>query len=305
MRFQYFTAVKLCILKKLTNILATVCCCLLFFSFRCEKGIPEPTLFFDIGYEQQSLPAGVLDEASGLAASVANLGLLWVNEDSQRPTAIHLIQQNGEYRKKVFIKNVTNRDWEEMALADGPTAGKKYLYIAETGDNDQVYTEYAFYRFEEPLASVDTVFQSDVIRFKYADGSHDSEAFFVDPTTKDIYLITKREAKSRVYKLSYPQSTTSINTATFVTELQYNMATAASYSSQGELLIKNYSDIYYYKRGAGQSIADMLNPGIIKLQYNPEPQGEAISFAADDSGFFTLSEKAFARSVSLLYYRRK
>lgn len=265
----------------------------------------EPTMFFDIGYGQQPLPAGVLDEASGLAASVANPGLLWVNEDSQRPTAIHLIQQNGEYRKKIFIKNVTNRDWEEMALADGPTAGKKYIYIAETGDNDQTYSEYAFYRFEEPLASVDTVFQSDLIRFKYSDGSHDAEAFFVDPATKDIYIITKREAKSRVYKLPYPQSAASINSATFITELQYNMVTAASYSGQGELLIKNYGDIYYYKRGAGQSIAHMLNAGIIKLKYNPEPQGEAMSFAADDSGFFTLSEKAFARSVGIVYYHRK
>lgn len=292
-------------MKKLPVILSAFSCCILLFSFRCEKGRVDAPVFFDGGSEQHAVAAGIIDEASGLAASHANPGFLWVNEDSQRPTAIHLLEHNGQYRKKVFIKNVTNRDWEEIALADGPTAGKKYLYIAETGDNDQVHAEYIFYRFEEPMASVDTIFQADVIRFKYADGPHDSEAFFVDPTTKDIYVITKREAESRVYKIGYPQSTSGLNTASFVVELPYNMVTAASYSSQGELIIKNYSEVFYYKRGAGQSIADMLNPGILKLTYAPEPQGEAVAFAADNSGYFTLSEKAFAPAVSLIFYKRK
>lgn len=291
-------------MKPLTVVLLIVSSAVVLFSFRCEKGMAEPPEFFDGGSEQHAVTAGIIDEASGLADSHANPGFLWVNEDSQRPTDIHLLEHNGQYKKKVFIKNVTNRDWEEIALADGPVAGKKYLYIAETGDNDHVYTEYSFYRFEEPVASVDTVFQTDVIRFKYADGSHDSEAFFVDPSTKDIYLITKREAKSRVYKLAYPQSASSVNTASFVAELPYNMVTAASYSSQGELLIKNYSEVYYYKRGVGLSVPDMLNPGIIKLTYAPEPQGEAIAFADDNSGFFTLSEKSFAPKVSLIFYKR-
>jgi hypothetical protein len=291
--------------KKLTVILFAVSCCIWLLSFRCEKGMADAPVFFDGGSEQHAVAAGIIDEASGLADSYANPGFLWVNEDSQRPTAIHLLERNGQYRKKIFIKNVTNRDWEEIALADGPTAGRKYLYIAETGDNDQVYAEYSFYRFEEPMASVDTIFQADVIRFKYPDGSHDSEAFFVDPATKDIYVITKREAKSRIYKIAFPQSTTGLNTASFVVELPYNMVTAASYSSQGELIVKNYSEVYYYKRGAGQSVADMFYPGITKLTYAPEPQGEAVAFAADNSGYFTISEKGFAPSVKLIFYKRK
>lgn len=249
--------------------------------------------------------AGIIDEASGLADSRANPGFLWVNEDSQRPTAIHLLEKNGQYRKQLFIKNVTNRDWEELALAAGPTAGKNYIYLAETGDNDQVYPEYAFYRFEEPLASVDTVTQVDILRFRYADGSHDSEAFFVDPATKDIYVITKREAKSRIYKLTYPQSTGSVNIASFVLELPYNFVTAACFSDNGELLVKTYSDIYYYKRMAGQPVGGELFASYTKLLYNPEPQGEAIAFATDNTGFFTLSEKGFASSVNLNFYKRQ
>lgn len=284
-------------------VLFTFSLLMMLFSCTCEKdNVLLPP--FEGLTNQQPVQAGVIDEASGLADSRANPGFLWVNEDSQRPTAIHLLEHNGQYRKKVFIKNATNRDWEEIALADGPTAGKKYLYVAETGDNDHVYTEYALYRFEEPLASADTVFQYDAIRFKYPDGSHDSEAFFVDASTKDIYVITKREAQSRVYRLPYPQSTSSVTTASFVAELPYNMVTAASYSSQGELLIKTYTDIYYYQRGANHTVADMLAV-FTKLTYTSEPQGEAVSFSDDNSGFFTLSEKGFATSVSLNFYKRR
>jgi hypothetical protein len=36
-----------------------------------------------------------------------------------------------------------------------------------------------------------------------------------------------------------------------------------------------------------------------------EPQGEAVSFALDGSGFFTVSEKGFANSVNINFYNRK
>jgi hypothetical protein len=289
--------------KKLPVVLFTLSLFVMLFSCTWQKDNEELLPFVDLP-DQRAVQAGIIDEASGLADSHANPGFLWVNEDSQRPTAIHLLEHNGQYRKKIFIKNVTNRDWEEIALADGPTGGKKYLYVAETGDNDHVYTEYLFYRFEEPLASADTVFQTDVIRFKYPDGPHDSEAFFVDASTKDIYLITKREAKSRVYRIAYPQSTSSVNTASFIAELPYNLVTGASYSSQGELIIKTYTDIYYYQRSANHTVAEMLSV-FKKLGYVSESQGEAVAFAHDNNGFFTLSEKGFAASVSLNYYKRR
>lgn len=270
---------------------------------RCEKNVQR--LGFEDTPVMHAVAPGILDEASGLANSGTVPGCLWVNEDSQTPTQIHLLEYTGKYRKKVFIKDVTNRDWEEIALSDGPSAGKNYLYIGETGDNNQIFTEYIIYRFQEPPATADTVYQVDKLRFNYPDGSHDSEAFFVDAITKDIYIITKRDAKSKVYKLTYPQSTTSVTTASFVMDLPYTGVVAASFSSRTqELLIKTYTEIFYYVRNT-ESIAELLGKSYTKLSYQPEPQGEAICFADERSGFFTLSEKAFAPSVSLNFYRRK
>ena len=271
--------------------------------FACHKNAPVVTLPFQEVPSLSPVTAGVIDEASGIADSHINAGFLWVIQDSQQPTALYLLNHNGQHGKKIFIKNVTNRDWEDLAIADGPVAGKKYLYIGETGDNTSVYTDYSIYRMEEPSAAMDTISQVDKINFIYPDGPHDAEAIFIDPSSKDIYIITKRDAQSKVYRLVYPQSVSARNTALYVMDLPYTGVVAAALSSQKELLIKTYSNIYYYKQSS--AITDLLKSTYTTLTYQPEPQGEAVTFSDDNTGFFTLSEKAFAPSVSLNFYKRK
>ena len=62
---------------------------------------------------QSPVAAGVIDEASGMADSYANPGFLWVIQDSQQPAELYMLNHNGQHGKKIFIKNVTNSDWEE------------------------------------------------------------------------------------------------------------------------------------------------------------------------------------------------
>ncbi len=136
----------------------------------------------------------LLREASGIADSKKNKGMLWVEEDSGNPPQLHLLTHEGKILKQVFIKNAINRDWEDICLADGK------LYIGDIGDNAQVNDEYVIYIFDEPLSTVDTVFVFEKIRFRYVDGPRDAEAFFVDDFTKDIYIITKRDNPLYYYK---------------------------------------------------------------------------------------------------------
>ncbi len=203
----------------------------------CQKnaGSSGSVLIFD------SVPAGktlhpIVNEISGIADSKVNPGYLWGQEDSGNPPQLYLISHDGTVSKKIYIKGVTNRDWEDMALSGGD------IYIAETGDNGQVYADYSFYKFPEPLATTDTVKNAEHIRFKYADGSHDAEAFLIDPVSKDIYIITKRDNPSKVFKLTYPYSLTSMNTATEVATLPYSGVVSASISADGkEIISKNVS----------------------------------------------------------------
>jgi hypothetical protein len=180
-----------------------------------------------------------------------------------------------------------------------------YIYIADIGDNNSKHTSYSIYRFPEPKATTDIVSQWDKITFVYPDGSHDAEAMFIDERTKDIYIITKRDATSKVYKLAYPQSTTALITATFVTDLSFTGTVSATASINGsELIIKTYTTLFYWTRKETESIDSTLNKAPVKLSYKLEPQGEAVSFKKDNSGFFTLSELGFASSVTLNFYKR-
>lgn len=260
---------------------------------------------FAITPQAYDLSNKLLNEASGIADSKTNTGFLWVQQDGGNPPAIDLIQQNGAWLKTIHLANVVNRDWEDMVLSAGPKAGGNYLYIAETGDNLLVHPDYAIYRLEEPAAATDTVKQVEKIAFFYPDGSHNAEAMLVDPDTKDIYIITKVDKRSEVYKLTYPYSTTVTNKAELLGSLTYNLAVSAALSPKGnEIVVKTYDAIYYYQRAAGESIMQALSKDPVSLPYEQEPQGEAIVFANNDSGYYTLSEKALASSVKLYFYKR-
>ena len=249
----------------------------------------------------------MIDEASGIADSKANPGYLWVEQDSGNPNDIALLSQTGQLLKKINIRSAVNRDWEDITSGNGPTSGTNYLYIAETGDNNKAYSDYSIIRFPEPSASIDTVTTWDELKFTYPDGSHDAEAILVDNNSKDIYIITKTDIASRIYKLSYPQSTSSVSTVTYLGSLSFSGVTSAASSVAGdELLIKTYTSLSYWKRNKNESIEDALKREPVTLNYQVEPQGEAVCFKNDNSGFYTLSERpSFISAVSLNFYQRK
>ncbi|MEP7258287.1 MAG: hypothetical protein ABI687_07865 [Flavitalea sp.] len=252
------------------------------------------------------LSGGVINEGSGLTDSKANAGFLWVEEDSGNLPQVWLLGHNGTVDKAIPITGAVNRDWEDIALSTGPDAGKNYLYLGDIGDNDAKYSDYTFYRFEEPLRAVNAVTVFDKIVFTYPDGAHDAEAFLVDAATKDIYIITKRDAKSRIFRLAYPQSTTSSNMAVFDSDLNYNGVVSAAQTPDGTgIILKTYTGLFYYTRKSGETIAAALHSAVNTLSYQLEPQGEAVAFANDNTGFYTLSEKSSAPSVSLNFYKKK
>ena len=250
------------------------------------------------------LSPGIVDEASGIADSKLNSGAIWVEQDGGNPAEITLLSHAAQLIKKIAIKGVQNRDWEDISISPGPDKSQNYMYIGEIGDNAGVFDSYSIIRFPEPASSADTIFQADIISFKYPDGHHDAEAFLVDPDNLDIYIITKRDTRSLIYKLNYPYSISSMNTATAVGELSYNMVVSAAIQPDGKgIVVKDYSTIYYYPRNAGETIFTTLTKSFLRLNYIAEPQGEAFCFANDGAHYFTLSERVNA-NVFLRYYSK-
>jgi hypothetical protein len=242
----------------------------------------------------------MISETSGIADSKANPGFLWAQEDSGNPPQLYLVRHDGTVVKTIYIKNAVNRDWEDIALAGND------LYIGDIGDNQAQYNEYSFYRFPEPASAQDTVRNAEQIRFRYPDGSHDAEAFLVDPATRDIYIITKQAQPSGIYRLAFPYSATQVNTAVRDGSLSLSGIVSATLSSNGSaIIVKTYGSLYQYKRSSGETIFQALQKTPATLPYVAEPQGEAVSFAINNSGYFTLSEKLFAPSVELRFYKRR
>lgn len=264
----------------------------------CKKKEVAATELFD------SIPSAVavnpiINETSGIADSKTHPGFLWAHEDSGTPAQLYLVKHDGTVVKKVFIKNAVNRDWEDMVLANNE------IYIGDIGDNNAIYPSYTIYKFAEPSANTDTVHTVEAISFQYADGPHDAEAFLVDPVSKHIYIITKRTNPSKIYKISFPYSG-AMNTAVPVGALAYGGVVSAAMSNNGkEIIVKTYQSLFYYTRANDETIEQALQKTYKSLSYQIEPQGEAVAFATNGSGFFTLSEKGFASSVNLYFYRRK
>lgn len=278
--------------------------------FGCKNKTSPDASSFDYGSVQGVLINPDIDEASGLVASHTNPGMLWTHNDSGDKARIFLLDSLGRHRATVWLKGTVNRDWEDIAVGPGPERDKTYVYVGDVGDNLAKY-EYKFiYRFLEPvIPTKDTTVeleQVDSIKFKLPDGTRDCEALMIDPATKDLYIFSKREAAVNLYRLPYPQSTTESMIAEKVLEsLPFTLIVAADWSADGkEILIKDYEQVYYWRRSNNEPIAELLKTQPILLPYHQETQGESIAFDYYGKGYYTLSEEAQGVKPTLMFYKR-
>jgi hypothetical protein len=263
---------------------------------------------FETGKKLAEATDKQLWEASGLASSANNPGMLWTLNDSGNGAEVFLIDEELNIRLTCRLKGMVNRDWEDIALGPGPEAGKNYLYIAEIGDNMAIFQYKHIYRFEEPTASKQTLLtieKFDAITFQLPDRKKDMEALMINPLTKNLYVVSKREEPVYLYELKYPHLTTDTLTATRLISLPLTQIVAADFSPSGqELLMKNYENVYYWNIGTS-NLLDALKENPLMVQYEQEPQGESITFSRDGSGFYTISEHVKGKKSYLYFYPRK
>lgn len=255
------------------------------------------------------LEKGDVVEASGLAASQVNKGLLWTHDDSGNEPYVYGLDNKGAIVCTLKVSSANNIDWEDIAVGKGPQAHPSYVYVGDIGDNDARRSKITVYRFPEPQIGTKDRFQevrADALTFTYPDGARDAETLFVDPLTEDLYIVSKRERKNRVYRAKAPHVAGLERVLEFVTELPVSVITAGDISPSGsEVILKNYVYAYYWKRNNGEPLESTFSRAPSTIPYMPEPQGEAICFSADAKGYYTISERAdTSRNVELLYYGR-
>ncbi|MCK5838632.1 MAG: lamin tail domain-containing protein [Bacteroidales bacterium] len=253
-----------------------------------------------------------LIEASGIVESRHNPHVLWSHNDRNHHNRLFAMNKRGKHLGIFWIDGIQNRDWEDIAIGPGPEEGRNYIYIGDVGDNNSEYDLKYIYRIIEPYVNYfqepveDTITEVEVITFQYPDGKRDAETILLDPLTKDLYVVSKREFEDiRVYRAPFPQSTTEVITLDHVTTLNLWQVVSGDISSSGlEILLKTYTDVYYWSRQPEQDLWEAFNNDPVYLPYVQEMQGEAIGWAFEDQGYYTLSEEHIGIPVHLYFYPR-
>ena len=251
-----------------------------------------------------------LKEISGIAASVNNPKLLWAHNDSGNGADIFLLDDHLDIKLTCTLAGVENRDWEDIAVGPGPDASKSYVYIADIGDNEARHQYKYIYRFEEPVLNKTqgekiTITSFDRITFQLSDAKKDTETLLLDPKTKNLYVVSKREEPVCLYELKYPYPKNDTLVADKLMSLPFTQIVGGDFSANGkEILMKNYNKVYYWN-SSSKSITDVLKESPLEIPYEMEPQGESIAWATDGSGFYTLSEEKKKEKSYLYFYKRK
>ncbi len=246
-----------------------------------------------------------LQEVSGLVASINNPGYFWAHNDSGDQPRVFLIAPSGEIQATVFLKDVVHIDWEDIAIKR--QGENSTLFIGDIGDNRAERPQLSIYAFQEPIRNmVDAKTQWHIkpqqMTVTYSNGARDAETLLYDAKSDDLIIISKRDPQVFVYPFKFQENSATTLTPSF--QLPITQVTAGDINPNGDILLKNYEEIYYLKGDLNASATTTLEEAnILRIRYQPERQGEAIAWGLDAQGFFVLSEWNDNEPQPLFHYR--
>lgn len=248
-----------------------------------------------------TVAASKITELSGLVSSQLKPGILWVHNDSGNSARVFAISEAGALLLEVDLVDVTATDIEDMALGVA-SDGMPRLYLGDIGDNDERRAEVQVYAIAEPvlskLSETCIAVPAQPLRLTYADGPHNAETLLFDPIDSELWIISKGVTAS-VYRVNTSET---LQELTAVSTLAFPIATGGSISPDGRaVLIRGYVSANLWQRARGTSLAEAFESQSCRVPLASEGQGEAISFAAANLGYWTASEGA---SSPLYYYGR-
>lgn len=142
-----------------------------------------------------------LDELSGLALSRADASVLWGHNDTGSGPVLYRIGARGEDLGAVLLPDAGATDWEDIAAFED--SGGPALLVGDVGDNFALRPFVTLYAVHDAgRGAPHLLWRMD---FEYADGARDCEAIAVDPATRSILLVSKRDSPPRLYRLALPQ----------------------------------------------------------------------------------------------------
>jgi hypothetical protein len=255
-----------------------------------------------------------LREASGLAVSRSQPGVLWAHNDSGDAPMLYAVDEKGALLAKVAVLDAVAIDWEDIAAGPCPEDGATThcLYIADTGNNNRSRDVLSIFVIAEPsVAGADPARPLTVnarsFRFRYPSQTEDAEALAVLPNG-DLTLVTKGRTPTISFfgfsKAAVLRAVTSREILTAVDQGDTGISpdqglgrwvTAAAMSPDGmTLAVRTYSEIFFYaleETPQGHRWRDLRRPCFLG---ESEPQGEALDYL-DDKTLIIGSETSLGR----------
>ena len=256
-----------------------------------------------------------LDEISGLAASQTHDGVLWMLDDGGNDAQLFAVSTRGGLQATFQVAGVAKTDWEDIAAFE--LDGRRYLLVADTGDNGGLRRSLQLHVIEEP-ASLDEVAQHAPlepawsIAFRWPDGARDCEAVAVDARRGEVLLISKKRTPPELFVLPLRPRDDGMQVARKLgalagvpapdaEALQANermarirhQVTAADIAPDGRrMAVMTYNEVLLYRRRGDESWAEAVarQPAVHDLPWLP--QAEALGWDATGRGLYATGEFA-------------
>ena len=250
-----------------------------------------------------------LQEISGIAASRRHSDTVWMVNDGGSAPELHAVSRRGGRIATLRLAGVDNTDWEDLAAFE--LDGRRYLLVADTGDNGGLRKTLQLHVVAEPDRLADaTVSPAWSIVFRWPDGARDCEAVAVDAARGEVLLVSKKRQPPELFALPLrpagdePLVARRLGTLHGVPqgdgdEVRANpdlarvrsQVTAVDIAPDGRAMaVLTYRDVLVYTRRGRETWAQALarRPRVHPLPWLP--QAEALAWSADGRALYATGE---------------
>jgi hypothetical protein len=277
-------------------------------------GPPEHAGTFDVD---------LIDEASGLAASVRNPGVLYVLDDGPGAREVWAVRPEVGILGPVRVAGLVGEDTESLTVAPcGPGDPSSCVYVGDIGDNRRVREDVTVWRFPEPDLSAGLPAEpvaADAIRLRYpgtrpGGGPVDAEALLVGSDGVPL-IVTKEAGTSPEAGGAAPGAARLLRAPGFADGVLtvigpvpvpmprrplaagvFGVVVTGADAVRGpdgwRVALRTYDHLVeYVAPDPAAPLEDFPTWPVREIPSPFEPQGEAVTYAADRCGLYTVSEQ--------------
>jgi len=281
----------------------------------CSNAEQPAALAFEVSGR---LEDKTIREASGLARSQRQPGLLWVINDNGAKEIVHAIDHSGRRLGEFSLKKSKNRDWEDLAsfhLDETPV-----LMVADIGDNDAKRAHRTLYFVHEPepekKSTAKLAWKTD---YRYPDGPRDAESAAVDIENGRALILSKRDLPPRLYAVPLRNDGDDAIVATSLGQIRSLPAPSRQdvefapklkswhwqpvgmdiSADNRAAVILTYVAVYYYERLPGQDWFQALNSKPLRIGFGNFRNAESVAFGDAGRTVFVTGENRNSRILRI------